>query len=91
MSCSKFSLKSFILLIKILLCSIAVNFPNGGEINLINTPESKYQKIINAGPSQPTVSASFLENKIISKTGLEKFEYRLLKDDAHLSISWVKI
>ena len=39
-------------------------------MNLIITPEMKYQANTNSGPSYPTVSASFCENKIISRTGL---------------------
>ena len=37
-------------------------------------PEKKYHPMIRAGPSHPTNSANFLENKKISKTGLVKFK-----------------
>ena len=53
---------------------MAVSFPNGGEMSLITIPEMKYHPITRAGPSQPTSSANFLENKKISKTGFVKFK-----------------
>ena len=51
---------------------MAVNFPNGGEISLMRIPETKYQPITRAGPSQPTNSANFLEKRKISKIGFVK-------------------
>ena len=33
---------------------MAVNLPNGGETNLNNVPEHKYQRTIPAGPCHPT-------------------------------------
>lgn len=41
------------------------------------------------GPLHPTVCANFLENKKISRTGFEKFEYISDRDEAHLSRSAV--
>jgi hypothetical protein len=71
--------------------SIAVNFPKAGEINLIIHPEIKYHPNIIPGPSHPTVSASFLENKIISRIGLQIFKYKLEREVAHFSASYVSL
>jgi len=46
---------------------------------LITTPEIQYHPIEAAGPYHPTSSASFFENKTISRRGLEKLEYRFEK------------
>jgi hypothetical protein len=51
---------------------MAVNYPKGGEINLMMIPDMRYQAIIIAGPSYPTSSASFYVKRIISRTGLVK-------------------
>jgi len=51
---------------------MAVRRPNGGEINLIIIPDTKYQAKTRRGPSIPTNSASFLEKRMISRTGLVK-------------------
>lgn len=59
--------------------SIAVNLPNGGDINLISIPDMKYHPTIRPGPSHPTNSANFLENKKISRTGLVKLRYKLAR------------
>jgi hypothetical protein len=55
---------------------MAVSLPNAGETSLIIAPAIKYQTKIIVGPSQPTSSANFLENKIISKTGFVKLRYK---------------
>jgi hypothetical protein len=62
---------------------MAVNLPKAGDTNLSKTPENKYQSTIAAGPCHPTNSESFLENKMISKVGLEKLEYIIDKELAH--------
>jgi hypothetical protein len=54
-------------------------------------PEIKYQPKIIPGPSQPTTSASFLENKIMSKIGLQIFKYKLEREVAHFSASYVSL
>jgi len=41
---------------------------------LISTPDKKYQPIEAAGPYQPTNSANFFENNIMSSNGFEKLE-----------------
>lgn len=48
-------------------------------MSLIMIPEMKYQPIVSAGPSHPTSSESFLEKRIRSKTGFEKFRYMLAR------------
>jgi hypothetical protein len=53
---------------------MAVNFPKGGEIKRMMTPEMKYQMKRMAGPSYPTSSESFFEKRMISRTGLVKFK-----------------
>jgi hypothetical protein len=53
---------------------MAVNFPKGGETILKIVPEIKYHMTIANGPLYPTSSDNFLENKIISRVGFEKFE-----------------
>ena len=55
-------------------CSVAVSYPNEGEINLIITPDMKYHPTTRAGPSHPTSSANFLENMKISKIGFVMFK-----------------
>ncbi len=60
-------------------------------MSLITRPESKYHKVTIPGPLHPTSSESFLENKIISKVGLEKFEYIVERELAHFSISEVNL
>jgi len=51
-----------------------VSLPNGGETNLNNVPEHRYQRTIAIGPCHPTNYESFLENNKISKVGFEKLE-----------------
>jgi hypothetical protein len=51
-----------------------VSLPKGGEINLIIMPLTKYHPNIRAGPSYPTNSESFLEKRMMSRTGLVKFK-----------------
>jgi hypothetical protein len=46
-------------------------------------PENKYHRIITPGPIQPTNSDSFFENRIMSKTGFEKFEYIIDRELDH--------
>ena len=70
-----------------LLYYIAANDPKAGETKRIIIADSKYQDKVIAGPCHPTASDSFLENKIISRSGFEKSEYIELKHIAHLSIS----
>lgn len=53
---------------------MAINFPNGGEMNLNTVPEKKYQSITYNGPLNPTNSANLREKRTISSTGLKKFE-----------------
>ena len=50
-------------------------------------PEMKYQPMVRRGPSQPTNSESLRENRMMSRTGLEKFRYKLARLVAHLSKS----
>ena len=71
------------------LCSIAVSFPIGGEINLSKIPDNKYHPTTIKGPPYPTNSANFLENNIISKTGFEKLLYINDKELAHFYMSVV--
>ncbi len=51
------------------------------------TPDRKYHPNIIAGPSYPTSSESFLENRIISKTGFVKFKYKAASEYDHFSRS----
>lgn len=53
---------------------MAMSLPKGGDTNLSRTPDRKYHKITAPGPFHPTRSDSFLENRIMSNVGLEKFE-----------------
>jgi len=53
---------------------MAVSLPKGGERNFMIVPEHKYHKTIDNGPCHPTSSDNFLENKSMSKVGLEKLE-----------------
>lgn len=62
---------------------MAVSFPKGGDTNLIISPDMKYQRITIPGPIHPTSSDSFLENRMMSRIGLEKLEYIIDKDWAH--------
>lgn len=66
---------------------MAVSLPNDGEMNLMIIPEMKYQPTTKEGPCHPTNSASFLENRTISKTGFVIFKYKLESDWAHFSAS----
>lgn len=59
---------------------MAVSLPNAGETNLMMIPETKYHATTNPGPSQPTSSASFVENSTISKIGFVTFRYKLASD-----------
>jgi hypothetical protein len=59
---------------------MAVNLPKGGEIKRIMIPERKYHPKIIAGPSYPTSSESFLENRMISRTGLVKLRYKAARE-----------
>ena len=62
---------------------MAVSLPKGGEINLMKIPENRYHKPTTAGPCHPTNSISFLENKMISRVGFEKFEYIVDREFDH--------
>ena len=57
--------------------------PKGGEINFIKIPDNRYHNPTAAGPCHPTSSINFLENKIISKVGLEKLEYIVERELDH--------
>ena len=70
-----------------LLYYFAASDPKAGDTKRIITADIKYQESVMAGPCHPTASESFLENKIISRRGLEKSEYIELRQIAHLSIS----
>lgn len=70
---------------------MAVSLPKGGDTNLNKVPENKYHNTIAMGPCHPTNSESFLENKRISKVGLEKFEYIMESELAHFYISAVSL
>lgn len=54
-------------------------------------PERRYQRPTKPGPVQPTNSDNFLENKIMSRVGFEKFEYIVDNELAHFSISEVNL
>ena len=54
---------------------MAVNLPNEGDINLMIIPEIAYQDMVSAGPYQPTTSASFFENIVISMIGFVTLRY----------------
>jgi hypothetical protein len=60
-----------------------VSFPKGGDKTLITTPEKKYHPKVTRGPIHPTSFAKFLENKTISRMGLEKLEYIIDRELAH--------
>lgn len=71
--------------------SAAVILPKDGDTNLMTMPERMYQKYTRRTPSLPTSSASFDENRVISRIGFVIFKYRLARDCAHFSASYVNL
>ena len=70
---------------------MAVIFPKEGDKILSKQEQIKYQTTIRSGPSYPTSSDNFFENRIKSRTGFVTLLKRLLKDCDHFSISVVNI
>jgi hypothetical protein len=66
---------------------MAVSLPKGGEMNRIMIPDTMYHAKTRAGPSGPTNSESFLENRMMSRTGFVKLRYREARACDHLSRS----
>lgn len=55
------------------------------------TAEMRYHPMRAVGPIHPSNSDSFLLNKTMSSSGLEKFEYRLDTACPHFSMSSVSL